>query len=108
MLTLIKREKPSRKARYRCECGNEVVAFVSNVNRGHTSSCGCLRRATTSARLVTHGQRSGELYKGKRPRAYAAWVNMRQRCGNPRSPDFKNYGGRGITHCEEWSSFESF
>lgn len=64
-----------------------------------------------------HGMRSGELYNGKRPRAYSAWVNLRQRCLNSRRPDFKNYGGRGqqgrrlgrgITFCREWESFEGF
>lgn len=56
----------------------------------------------------THGQRSGELHKGKRPKGYAAWVNMRQRCTNRRRPDFKNYGGRGITYCRRWEVFDAF
>lgn len=55
-----------------------------------------------------HGQRSGALYHGKRPQGYAAWVNMRQRCTNRRSPDFKNYGGRGISYCRRWEVFEAF
>jgi len=56
----------------------------------------------------THGQRSGLLYKGKRPQGYAAWVNMRQRCNNTKSPDYKNYGGRGITYSKDWNTFERF
>lgn len=57
---------------------------------------------------LKHGQRSGVLQHGKRPQGYAAWVNMRQRCTNPKTPDFKNYGGRGITHCRRWEAFEAF
>jgi hypothetical protein len=38
----------------------------------------------------------------------AAWHNMRQRCQNPKNPEYKNYGARGITVCERWSSFERF
>jgi hypothetical protein len=56
----------------------------------------------------THGQRSGALYLGKRPQGYAAWVNMRQRCTNRNSRDFKNYGGRGISYCRRWEVFQTF
>lgn len=42
-------------------------------------------------------------------RIHSVWVNMRQRCSNPRCTSFGNYGGRGITVCERWeSSFEAF
>ena len=34
---------------------------------------------------------------------------MKQRCFNKNSDDYKNYGGRGITVCKEWTdSFETF
>jgi DNA-binding XRE family transcriptional regulator len=33
---------------------------------------------------------------------------MRRRCNNPRNPDYRHYGGRGIRHCERWNSFENF
>ena len=34
---------------------------------------------------------------------------MKQRCLNENRPDFPNYGGRGITICDEWkNSFERF
>ncbi|MFN3833370.1 MAG: hypothetical protein ACK4SQ_14185 [Allorhizobium sp.] len=34
---------------------------------------------------------------------------MRRRCHDPRRPDYKNYGARGITVCQEWrDSFEAF
>lgn len=56
----------------------------------------------------THGMRSGELYNGKRPRAYAAWVNMRQRCTNPKYRDYANWGLRGIVYCREWEQFDNF
>lgn len=31
-----------------------------------------------------------------------------QRCFNPRHPKYKDYGGRGITVCEKWRSFEGY
>lgn len=34
---------------------------------------------------------------------------MRARCYSVTNPDFREYGGRGITVCEEWlNSFEAF
>lgn len=40
---------------------------------------------------------------------YRVWMNLKQRCGNPKVPGFVNYGGRGITVCARWAnSFETF
>lgn len=40
---------------------------------------------------------------------YTAWVNMRQRCLNPDTPNYKHYGARGIKVCPRWlDSFDDF
>ena len=39
---------------------------------------------------------------------YICWCNLRQRCNNPNNPQYHDYGGRGITVCERWDSFELF
>lgn len=40
---------------------------------------------------------------------YVVWDHMKQRCNNPTNASFKNYGGRGITVCDEWNkSFSAF
>ncbi len=39
---------------------------------------------------------------------YVTWANMKDRCLNPDCKYFKNYGGRGITICERWLTFENF
>ncbi len=44
----------------------------------------------------------------KSVRLYRIWVAMRNRCNNPKTQRFADYGGRGITICSDWNSFESF
>lgn len=41
-------------------------------------------------------------------REYRSWSSMRSRCHNPNAPQYKWYGGRGITVCERWNSFPNF
>lgn len=33
---------------------------------------------------------------------------MTQRCTNPKNDGYAGYGGRGITVCDRWKSFENF
>ena len=40
---------------------------------------------------------------------YSLWHSIQQRCYNPNSINYHNYGGRGITLYEPWKTdFESF
>jgi hypothetical protein len=41
-------------------------------------------------------------------RTYRIWSGIIQRCTNPRRRAFKDYGGRGITVCDEWRQFPNF
>lgn len=42
-------------------------------------------------------------------RLYSIWQHMKNRCNQPKAHNYKYYGGRGITVCEEWQeSFEKF
>ena len=46
--------------------------------------------------------------KHKKPE-YFTWASMKQRCLNPKTSGFKNYGGRGVSVCERWiQSFDAF
>lgn len=45
----------------------------------------------------------------KRKRLYVIWINMKGRCFNQSRPDYKYYGERGITVCDDWkNSFQDF
>lgn len=40
---------------------------------------------------------------------YGIWINMKNRCFNPKADNYKYYGGRGIAVCEDWRcSFSAF
>ena len=41
-------------------------------------------------------------------KTYRAWVNMKQRCCNPKNPQFHDYGGRGIYIYGPWLEYKAF
>jgi hypothetical protein len=97
--------------RCRCDCGAEVVVASQKLRKGHTKSCGCLKRELSAARLTKHGFTSG----GYRRPEYRCWLHMRQRCYDEKNNSYANYGGRGIFVCDRWlqgsddlSGFECF
>lgn len=50
----------------------------------------------------------GHTFAGSQSLTYRAWVNMRNRCYSPNIPGFQNWGGRGITVCEQWLGENGF
>lgn len=80
----------------RCDCGNYTKALGTTLRRGETRSCGCYRSDINRTALTKHG----ECYS----RLAHIWYQMRARCNNPTNSSFENYGGRGITVCDEWNN----
>ena len=39
---------------------------------------------------------------------FSSWSSMLFRCNNPSATGYRYYGGRGISVCPEWSSFDAF
>lgn len=100
-LTVIERvsDSPRGEPRWRClcECGQERDIYGQNLRAGRVKSCGCLARENATI----HGKNGSRLHR--------IWVGMKQRCCNPKYHNYRDYGGRGITVCNEWlSSFQAF
>lgn len=84
-----------------CDCGNEKVVSGYKLRTGNTKSCGCLQKECLDSGLHrTHGMTNTRLY--------TIWCNMKARCGNPKSIEYDSYGGRGISVCSAWLSFDVF
>ncbi len=97
-------QKSRQHAVAQCECGMVAVVECNNVMAGRTTSCGCAAREIHAAACVKRFQTHGASYT----HLYAIWGSMRGRCGNAKHKFFYRYGGRGITVCDEWGSFEAF
>ena len=76
----------------KCVCGNSKIVKGSNLTKNHRGikSCGCLLEE-----LRTKDDfHSSKLYK--------IYHQIKYRCYNQNASDYKFYGGRGITVCDEW------
>lgn len=95
-----------------CDCGKRREVRYTSLLSGATRSCGCLASDVSRQKIakgreknVKHSEAAGRVLTS----VYHAWTDMKYRCNNPRSPKYADYGGRGITVCQQWQeSFERF
>lgn len=83
-----------------CVCGAKSEVRGTALTSGTTESCGCMKPAAVASARASHGLARAPIYH--------VWASMRARCKNPNRPEFSNYGGRGITVCSRWESFDAF
>lgn len=87
-----------------CDCGNNLTTRSDALTSGRAMSCGCLHKESASKvcknRNTTHGK--------SKSRTYKIWCGIMTRCTNQNASDFKHYGGRGISICARWFTFENF
>jgi hypothetical protein len=84
-----------------CDCGQEFTTCGGKLRCGDVVSCPDCSRERVRLSRVVHGMR--------RTAEYRIWTHIKSRCFNTRVPEFKHYGGRGITMCERWrESFADF
>jgi hypothetical protein len=85
-----------------CDCGSKPLYIridalrCSESKSGGAKSCGCLQRE----RVTTHGAWGHPIFH--------IWSAMMRRCYNPKDSRYSEYGGRGITVCDEWHDVNKF
>jgi len=107
-LTIIKESSPAisingnkkRRVLCECSCGTIKTVDMSHLANGRIKSCGCLKKEEASERFTKHNM--------KKSREYYTWQNMKSRCLNKNNKNYNFYGGRGITICDKWLTFEGF
>ena len=73
-----------------CDCGNYRVVPGVDLRVGNTTSCGCVtNKAGSKNSNFTHGM--------TRTKAYKSWCKIKERCYNPKNPDYHNYGAIGVS-----------
>lgn len=80
----------------KCDCGSQRISTITNLRRGLSKSCGCIKGKTTEK----HGMSNTP--------EYFTWHGMIERCKNENNSRYSSYGGRGITVCEKWNNFSGF
>lgn len=114
-LTVICRGDKTKHGTYRwnckCDCGNLVSIPTNDLRSGHTRSCGCLKKSknTVQKACLTRRIRYGINNDGRSKHPlYGTWKQMISRCENPNAQNYKRYGLKGISVCEEWHDFWKF
>jgi hypothetical protein len=104
-MLIVLQEAGKKNGRYvwecKCDCGNIAKVTVSQLINGHTQSCGCLRKDGKRKSGYSHGLSHTQLFR--------VWLNMKTRCFNPNAPNYKYYGGKGVSIFDEWRhNFQTF
>ena len=88
LLVVEKAHRDNRRRYWKClcDCGNYCYHTADQLKKGSYKSCGCKK--------IKHGLTHS--------RIRSIYVDMIRRCYNPKDTAYKNYGGRGITICDEW------
>lgn len=84
-----------------CEgCGKSLAMRSDKLTgRRRPKSCGCSHPGA-----ATHGHTRG----GRTTPEHESWQAMMGRCYTKSAGGYDRYGGRGITVCDRWHSFENF
>ncbi|MBR3208846.1 MAG: hypothetical protein IKF82_01115 [Bacilli bacterium] len=95
--TIIERDQSKKFERpqwiVQCQCGKKLSLSGKYLYEKSTfKSCGCHRKN----RFLKHNK--------SKTRLYQIWKHMKERCKNKNDKNYKYYGGKGITICDEWDN----
>jgi hypothetical protein len=77
-----------------CDCGKQIEISASKLFCNGKRSCGCLHKNILLKRNTKHGL--------SKSRLYIVFKSIKNRCLNPKSKAYKNYGARGISIYKKW------
>ena len=77
-----------------CDCGNKTNVLGYELTNGHTKSCGCLKKERITEYNTSHGL--------SHTRLYTIWCGIKERCNTPTAINYKFYGAKGVSICQEW------
>ncbi len=84
-----------------CICGNNKVTSIGEIISGGTLSCGCLSHENLIKRNTKFAINNHKIN--------VCYLDMIRRCYNPKSANYKFYGAKGVSVCDEWkNNYESF
>lgn len=84
----------------RCDCGETVSISAPSLKAKRPHSCPRCKSISNWEKRSTHRE--------SKTRLYNIYYGMKHRCEKAYSVNFHNYGGRGITICDEWKNYEAF
>ena len=82
-----------------CDCGTEKIIRSDHLTRGIIVSCGCYQKEMVKKvckQRAKHGLSKCRLYK--------IWLDIKTRCYNKKSENYKYYGLKNILMCKEWKN----
>lgn len=90
-----------------CECGNKKLIDSQVIKK--CVSCGCYRNKLAGDRIrgiktSANTKNEGIYVNGIRHPAYCSWTGMKARCYTKTSINYRWYGARGISVCDEWKN----
>lgn len=87
-----------------CDCGKTKNIRTDCLTSGLVRSCGCLKKEQDAVNLTKNHR-----HKLSNTRIWHVYYSMLHRCYNENDSRYSDYGGRGISVCEEWkNSFDAF